>query len=303
MKRRELIKLVALGGASLATSVVSRLVHAIEIFPKIDIQNLDLDFGIHLNLIKEKELIVDDSGPYPIVQNYHAPDPEKLYAMVVDLRKCIGCHSCESACRDENNVPQGAYRTKVHSFLNRDGKLKFFPRLCMHCDNAPCVNVCPTKASYRREDGVLLIDYKKCIGCKYCMVACPYDARYINFSRKTADKCTFCSHRVDKGLKPACVDICPPKARVFGDLNDPKSKVSQLLAKNDVNILKPELKTSPKVYYIGLDAALNGRKFELIELENEIEHKYNMPSHEHQEDEPTRVGDYRFSNNYGQSRE
>ncbi|MEE9594672.1 MAG: 4Fe-4S dicluster domain-containing protein [Candidatus Hydrothermarchaeales archaeon] len=297
MKRRKFVKLLVFG-ATLAATAASRLVHAVELFPKIDLRKLDTDLGVHLDQLKDTGLIVDDAGPHPIIQNYHAPDPEKLYAMVVDLRRCIGCHSCESACRDENNVPQGAYRTKVHSFLNRGGELYFFPRLCMHCDNAPCVKVCPTTASYRREDGVILIDYKRCIGCKYCMVACPYDARYINFSRKTADKCTFCSHRIDKGLDPACVDICPVKARVFGDLNDPNSKVSQILAKNNVSVLKQDLRTFPKVYYLGLDKALDNRKFELIELENEIEHKYNMPPHEHRKGEATRVGNYRFSNNY-----
>lgn len=300
MKRRRFVKLTVLM-ASLAVATASKLVHAIELFPKIDIRKLDTDLGVHLDMFRDTRLIIDVAGPHTIVQNYHAPDPEKLYAMVVDLRRCIGCHSCETACRDENNVPQGVYRTKVHTFLNRKGALYFFPRLCMHCDNAPCVNVCPTKASYRREDGVILIDYKKCIGCKYCLIACPYDARFINFARKTADKCTFCSHRIDKGLEPACVEICPVKARVFGDLSDPKSKVSQILARNNVSVMKQDLRTLPKVYYLGLDMALDARKFGLIELENEIEHNYNMPPHMHRENEPTRVGNYRFSNNYGQS--
>jgi tetrathionate reductase subunit B len=128
--------------------------------------------------------------------------------------------------------------------------------MCNHCDNPPCVVVCPVKATFKRDDGPVLIDPNVCIGCGICIQACPYDARYFNTVQETADKCTFCVHRLDRGLLPACVTSCVGRARVFGDLNDPESGVSKLLARNPVNTLMPEVGTEPQIYYINLNGEI-----------------------------------------------
>ena len=178
------------------------------------------------------------------------------YGMVIDLRTCIGCGACVAACSEENSlslgvdVPLGA-RTDV-----KTEELGLFPNvrwifehsICRHCENPPCVAVCPTGASFKTDDGFVLIDHEKCIGCKYCIVSCPYKARYINENIMTPDKCTFCVHRVKKGLDPACVASCPTNSRVFGDLDDPTSKVSELVSKGAVAV-GAEYGTKPKVYY------------------------------------------------------
>ena len=132
-------------------------------------------------------------------------------------------------------------------------EMSFLPRLCNHCDDPPCVDVCPVNATWQREDGIVVIDQETCIGCKYCIQACPYDMRYINPLTNTADKCDFCLQRVSKGLKPACVATCIGGARIFGDLNDPDSEVSKLVASEPVQVLKPEFGTEPQVFYINLD--------------------------------------------------
>ena len=200
------------------------------------------------------------------------------WVMVIDLRKCIGCQACVVACKSENNVPIGVYRTWVEvmevgefaydpdgdgSVLLDDGgtyepNVKRFslPRLCNHCDDPPCVEVCPVQATFKRADGLVLIDYTKCIGCGYCINACPYDARFFNPVQQTADKCTFCVHRLDRGLLPACVTSCVARARIFGDLNDPNSDVAQLLAQYPTESLNASLGTGPQVFYIGLDGDL-----------------------------------------------
>lgn len=182
----------------------------------------------------------------------------KRLAMVIDLRRCTGCRACQVACKAEFNVPLGVWRSWV-KYVERGSypnvKLHFLPRLCNHCDDPPCVSVCPTKASYKRGDGVVLINYDMCIGCKYCIPTCPYESRFFNPLRKTADKCTFCIHRVDEGIVPACVNTCRGRARIFGDLNDKKSEVSRLLASESVQVLEPS-RPRPKVYYIGLDRSV-----------------------------------------------
>ena len=185
----------------------------------------------------------------------------KKWAMVIDLRRCVGCMSCQVSCKMENDVPLQVFRSWVK--IVQKGKYPnvkqhHLPRLCNHCDKAPCVKVCPTKASHIRKDGVVLIDYDKCIGCGYCIEACPYDARFINPVTKMADKCTFCAHRIDKGLAPTCVRSCMGRARIFGDLNDPDSEVSKVMRENNVMVLKKDQGTEPKVYYIGLDKDLEG---------------------------------------------
>lgn len=159
------------------------------------------------------------------------------YAMVVDLRRCVGCQSCTVSCGAENAVPLGEFRTTVNEYaLGGDPAaghapaLAVLPRLCNHCENPPCVPVCPVGATYKRKDGLVLINAATCIGCGFCVQACPYDARFLNRETHTADKCTFCAHRMAAGLLPACVENCVGGARVFGDLHDPLSPVSRLLA-------------------------------------------------------------------------
>lgn len=186
------------------------------------------------------------------------------YGIVIDLRKCVGCNACTVSCKIEYNVPDGKYRTWVKEIEKGSYPEVIrhrLPRLCNHCDNAPCEKACPVQATYRGENGEILIDYNRCIGCKYCMAACPYDARFVNPVRKTAEKCTFCFHRTQAGLLPACVTTCVGGARVFGDLNDPNSLVSRLIANNPVQVLKPEMNTKPTVYYIGADQALMGADY------------------------------------------
>ena len=181
---------------------------------------------------------------------------EHRWAMVVDLRRCVGCRACTVACKSENNVPDGVFRTwlrfeEVGEYP--DTRPRYLPVFCNHCDNPPCVPVCPVLATYKRDDGLVLIDYEKCIGCGYCIQACPYGARHLNPVQKTADKCTLCVHRLEAGQKPACVTTCIGGALTIGDLNNPTSEVSQLLAKFPVQTLKPEQGTDPMFFYIGLD--------------------------------------------------
>jgi len=180
----------------------------------------------------------------------------KRYAMLIDLRRCLGCHSCAVACKSENDVPLGVYRTWVKTVEKGsypNVRRVFIPSLCNNCERPACLSVCPVKATYRRPDGIVMIDEHRCIGCKYCMAACPYDARHVNPVKKIVQKCTFCFHRVDAGLVPSCVNTCPGGARVFGDVNDPESEISRLIATNAIQVLKPEKGTEPRVFYIGLD--------------------------------------------------
>lgn len=190
-------------------------------------------------------------------------------AMVIDLRKCYGCHSCSVSCKAESNVRLGGFRSWVNYAEKGkypDVKRFFLPRLCNHCQNSPCEKVCPTKATYKRADGVVVINKNKCIGCRYCMNSCPYGSRYFNWRKDpsstvartpgVADKCDFCVHRIDNGVEPACVNTCPANARTFGDLLDPHSEVSKLIAKNQVQVLLPEKGTKPQIYYIGADESV-----------------------------------------------
>jgi len=223
------------------------------------------------------------------------------WGMVIDLDKCVGCQACTVACKEENNIPHGSpseqrlrkeiYWHRVIAASNGEyprARVEMIPMPCMHCDDPPCVTVCPAKATYRRKDGIVMQDFRRCIGCKYCIAACPYGARSFNykeqaeeeyhrpdlpskyssiwpwpFPRRThgvVEKCTFCFHRIDpavaEGKKigidvvPACVEACPTKARAFGDLDDPESVVSQLLASRTEFRLREDMGTSPKVIYL-----------------------------------------------------
>lgn len=224
------------------------------------------------------------------------------YGMVIDLERCTGCRACMLACKVENNTPQGIFWMYV--FRLEEGeypnvRIWFMPRPCMHCGNAPCAKVCPVGARYMREDGLVATDFDRCIGCRYCEVACPYGVTQFNWKRPAdnyyldwndrqlgsvigdavppyknpdlaeacgkerrhisgggqrigvTEKCTFCVHRVEKGMNPVCVANCPVQALHFGDLAEPDSEVSRLLAQEPSHRLLEELGTEPKVYYVG----------------------------------------------------
>lgn len=202
------------------------------------------------------------------------------YGMGIQIDKCIGCGRCTEACKDENNVPREPFffRTWVERYvIRRDGEATvtniatsserptdalyekdilrsfFVPKLCNQCDNPPCVQVCPVGATFKTDDGVILVDENRCIGCRYCIQACPYGARYLHPVTETADKCTFCYHRITKGLLPACVEVCPTQARIFGDLKSTASPLVRFKRMNKLHVLKPFLNTEPKVSYSNLD--------------------------------------------------
>ncbi len=234
------------------------------------------------------EAKADDAGASP-VPGY---DWRKhRWGFGVDATKCIGCLRCVEACKRENNVPgdahhfrtwveryvylEGEERPRIDSqqdpvniaasgsereyrFANRyqDAKVEkafFVPKLCNHCTHPACVQVCPVGATYKTEDGVVVIDHKYCIGCRYCVQACPYGARFFNEEHGVSDKCEWCYHRITKGLQPACVEVCPVGARVFGDLRDRQSPISLFIRNNRVQVLKPETGNAPNVYYVGID--------------------------------------------------
>jgi tetrathionate reductase subunit B len=210
-------------------------------------------------------------------QGYNPAD--HLYGMGIEIDKCIGCNRCAVACKAENDVPDtpAHFRTWVERYsILRNGETVvenisagpsrepaqserdvirtfFVPKLCNHCANPPCVQVCPVKATFSTRDGAVIVDSSRCVGCRYCIQACPYGARYIHPKTNTADKCTFCYHRVVKGLQPACVEVCPTQARIFGDLRSKASRLVRFQRLNKLSVLKPNLNTEPKVHYAQLD--------------------------------------------------
>ena len=178
------------------------------------------------------------------------------YGFVIDNRKCIGCHACTTACKSEHQVPIGVNRTWVKQV--EKGKFPNTRRLfsvmrCNHCTDAPCVNICPVEALFIRDDGIVDFDKNRCIGCKSCMQACPYDALYIDPNTHTAAKCNYCAHRVDVGLEPACVNVCPNTPLFQAIWNNPDSEIAQLLSRQALKVRKPEKGTQPNLFYIDAD--------------------------------------------------
>ncbi len=214
------------------------------------------------------------------------PAGEHQWVMVIDQSKCVGCGYCTLACQAHNDINPEIEWNVLTQVDVLDGKHVYLPRPCMHCEDAPCVEVCPVSATYHRDDGIVMMDYERCIGCRYCEVACPYQARSFNWKtfngenpnvpkwgqpeverrpRGVVEKCSFCFQRIDRGLElgltpgvdpdatPACVVICPVGARIFGDLDDPESTVSKWLESNSSYRLREELGTGPRVYYLPAD--------------------------------------------------
>lgn len=178
------------------------------------------------------------------------------YGFVIDQDRCIGCHACTVACKDEHAVPIGVNRTWV-KYIEKgvfpDTQRHFAVLRCNHCDDAPCIEICPTIALYRSPNGIVDFDNDRCIGCKSCMQACPYDALYIDPNQGTAAKCNFCAHRVEQGLQPACEVVCPTQAITSGDMDNPTSKVSRIVAKKKVSVRKAHKGTNPKLFYVGVE--------------------------------------------------
>ncbi len=177
----------------------------------------------------------------------------------IDQRTCIGCHACTVACKTEHDIPVGQFRTWVkyvdaESFP--DTTRSFGVMRCNHCTDAPCVKICPTESLFKREDGIVDFDQERCIGCKSCMQACPYDAIYIDKDTSTAAKCNLCAHRVDEDLEPACVVVCPTHSIWVGDLDDPTSGIARLVNDHDTMVRSPEQNTGPNVFYLGADRAV-----------------------------------------------
>ena len=263
LTRREFITGIAAVGGSMAVAVALSQIKPLE-----DLIQEEL-------AIELPEIVREGEG--------HTADSTHRWGMLIDLRKCIGCQYCVYACQAVNDVPDDMRWNVYLPEVTETGQPFHMTRPCLHCNDAPCTAVCPTKATWRRDDGLVVMDYDLCIGCRYCQVACPYDARSFNWEKRegssgyqpewgsaevkrrprgVAEKCTFCIHRIDRGLAqgllpgedrpatPACVNICPVEARIFGDLKDPNSRISRLIEELPTFRLREDLGTEPNVYYV-----------------------------------------------------
>ena len=224
--------------------------------------------------------------PFNVLLIASDPPPEEgpWWGVAIDITLCIGCGMCARGCKMENDVPEEPFyfRTWVEQYtILNNGEVKiespnggidgfkqsvpdeeifktfFVPKMCNHCSKSPCTQVCPVGATYESPDGVALVDEKYCIGCGYCVQACPYGCRYFHPEKKVADKCTLCYHRLKKGLAPACMEVCPSKARIYGNLRDRDSDIVNFLRVNDYQVLKPHLNTGSKLFYNGLSAEIS----------------------------------------------
>jgi len=217
-------------------------------------------------------------GGHEVSRLWKQRSREHQWAYIIDIDKCIGWGGCVRACRRENNVPDAVFRTWIERYVVTDEGIyvdspkgglegfepvdaelrekakytRFIPKMCNHCENPPCVQVCPVGATFKSPEGFVLVDSKYCLGCAYCVQACPYGARFINPERKVSDKCSWCYHRVKRGKLPACVEACPTGARKFGDLKDPESEVNKILRQGHWTVLQPAMHTGPTCFYIGL---------------------------------------------------
>lgn len=215
---------------------------------------------------------------FPEAEAAEAGTKLRQWAMVIDLRKCDGCKKCTEACQETHELPKNFEWIKVFQIHDKQGNTYHMPRPCFQCENAPCLRVCPVAATFRAKDGVVLVDQNKCIGCRMCMAACPYGARYFNYTeplasahpfqhatpefpvpqqKGTVGKCMFCVHRTEKGQLPACVEACKMNALYIGDLiedvatnGEETVRLSQFIRDNDAFRYKEELNTGPRVYYI-----------------------------------------------------
>jgi len=242
-----------------------------------------LSLTILPSTLAEDEPQVTKPGQLPILGNPpaagHAASPKPVYGFLIDTTRCTGAGKCLTACRVENKVPEGQSRTWVERYAHlKDGSVKvdlvpetgyagseippldaddvlrayFVPKLCNQCVEAPCNQVCPVHASIKSPEGIELIDTDRCIGCGYCVQACPYGIRFMNQDTGVADKCNWCYHRIMRNEQPACVEACPTGARVFGRLDDPESELAKRLATVPTEVLKQHLGTIPLTRYIGL---------------------------------------------------
>ena len=242
-----------------------------------------------LNLRAQSKAVdlITSTDDFPVKKMTSKTIQQERLAMVVDLRKCLsekGCTKCIDACNKIHNIPdfheskdeikwiwkepyENTFVDQENFYMTEKYNDKMVPVFCNNCDNPPCVNVCPTQATWKREDGIVMMDWHRCIGCRYCMAACPYGSRSFNWrdprpfikdinaefptrTKGVVEKCQFCDERLAEGLPPACVEACSEKALVFGNLNDPKSEVRQLLKENFSIRRKPGLGTNPEIYYL-----------------------------------------------------
>ena len=225
------------------------------------------------------------AGAPEAAPNYSTAD--HWWAMLIDVDKCIGCGNCVRACAVENNVPEGFFRTWVERYQVDDEHLEdpivdspnggkngfpprasglgltgpgvkefFVPKLCNHCADSPCTQVCPVGATFTTPDGVVLVDEKYCLGCRYCVQACPYGCRFIHPEKNVAQKCTLCYHRITKGLTTACAEACPTGSRQLADLKNPKDPIHEFMKKHSVQVLKPHMATGAKAFYANLDGSV-----------------------------------------------